>query len=169
MIVTLENLSKLRQNTSKKIVLATGTFDLFHYEHVMYLEEAKQMGDILVVAVKGNNGARLKGKNRPIIDEKQRIVIVDAIRYVDYTVIADYDESYKPKLIYDNESQRQWLMMFERVFDALKPDVLYHEINPTLQTARDRVFKAYGVQGIPKKRGESISTSDIVKKLDKIS
>ena len=165
MITTLEGLRNLRQNTSKKIVLATGTFDLFHYEHVMYLEEAKQKGEILVVAVKGNNGARLKGPNRPIIDENQRVVIVDAIRYVDYSVIADYDENYKPMLDYDNESQRQWLVMFEKVFESLRPDVLYHEISPTLQTARDRVFQKYGVQGVPKKRGESISTSDIVKKL----
>ncbi len=169
MIATLENLRELRQNTSQTIVLATGTFDLFHYEHVMYLEEAKEKGDILVVAVKGNNGARLKGPNRPIIDEKQRVVIVDAIRYVDYSIIADYDKNYKPKLKYDNENQKQWLMMFERVFEALRPDALYHEINPTLQTARDRVFQTYGVQGIPKKRGESISTSDIVKKLAIIS
>lgn len=165
MIVTLEDLRQVRERTEGKIVLGTGTFDLFHYEHVLYLEEAKRNGDTLVIAVKGNNGARLKGPNRPIIDENQRIAIVDAIRYVDYSVITDYDENYKPMLEYDNESQRQWLVMFERLFEALKPDALYYEINPNLQPVRDRVFQTFGTQGIPKKRGKSISTSDVVKKL----
>ena len=169
MIVTLDELHKVRENTDKKIVLATGTFDLFHYEHVMYLEEAKKKGDILVVAVKSNSGARLKGPHRPIIDETHRISIVDAIRFVDYSVIANYDDSVRPSLAYDNETQRQWLIMFESVFEALRPDILYHESNVPLQSARERAFKVYGIQGIPKKRGESISTSSIVEKLSHLS
>lgn len=170
MIVTLDDLHKVRQEyDKKKIVLATGTFDLFHYEHVMYLEKAKEKGDILVVAVKSNSGAMLKGPNRPIIDETHRISIVDAIRYVDYSVIAAYDDSIRPSLAYDNDDQRQWLIMFESIFEALRPDILYHENNSTLQSARDRAFKVYGVQGVLKKRGESISTSKIVEKLEHLS
>ena len=54
MVENLENISKKLQTEreGKKVVLATGTFDLFHYEHLKYLENAKKQGDILVVAVK---------------------------------------------------------------------------------------------------------------------
>lgn len=169
MIVGLEDLYKVRRNTSKTIVLATGTFDLFHYEHVMYLQDAKGFGDILVVAVKGNNGAWLKGVDRPVIDEKHRISIVDAIKYVDYSVIVDYNSSIQPTIPFDNEEQRQWLVMFEQLFNVLKPDILYYENNPVLQTARDKAFQEYEIQGISKERGESISTSVIVEKLAKLS
>ena len=41
-----------KNRNGKTVVLATGTFDLFHYEHLKYLEGAKKNGDILVVAVK---------------------------------------------------------------------------------------------------------------------
>ena len=52
----MQNLSQLSNEVNKvrngkKVVLATGTVDLFHYEHLKYLEGAKQQGDILVVAV----------------------------------------------------------------------------------------------------------------------
>lgn len=169
MIVKLEDLYKIRRDTNKTIVLATGTFDLFHYEHVMFLQDAKEFGDILVVAVKSNNGAWLKGVNRPVIDEKHRTYIVDAIKYVDYSVIVDYNGSIQPTIPFDNEEQRQWLVMFEQLFNVLKPDILYYENNPVLQTARDKVLKEYEIQGIPKERGESISTSVIVEKLAKLS
>ena len=68
----------------KKVILATGTFDLFHYEHLKYLEGAKEQGDILVVAIKSDKCASLKDPTRPIITEDHRIAIIDAIKYVDY-------------------------------------------------------------------------------------
>ena len=167
MIVTLEYLEELRKNTKGKIVLATGTFDLFHYEHLMYLEAAKKLGDVLVVAVKDNACARFKGPNRPFMDEEYRIAIVDAIRYVDYSVLVHFDDTAHPKIVYDNESQRQWLVMFEPVFELLKPDILYHEINPVLDDARTRVFDAYGITGVSTVRLERVSTSKIVAKISK--
>ena len=99
----------------------------------------------------------------------QRIFIVDAIRYVDYTVIADYDNSVEPSILYENDKQREWLIMFESIFDVLRPNTLYYELNPTLQTAREKAFEEYGIQGVHKKRGESISTSKIVSKLANLS
>lgn len=166
MITNLNNLVKiLAENSEKTVVLASGTFDLFHYDHLRYLTGAKQQGDILVVAVKSNKCARLKGCNRPIIDEEERIAIVDNIKCVDYTILVDYDENAEMETAYDNESQRQWLIMFEEIFKQLRPDILYHEDNPTLKTARERLFKKYGVKGVPKARGKKESTSEIIKKI----
>ncbi len=168
MIVNLESLSSLRvAHGNQRIVLATGTFDLFHYEHLRYLQKAKTFGDILVVGVKDNKCARLKNENRPIIDQDQRIAIVDALECVDYTVIVSYEENFETLLEFDNEQQKQWLSMFEKVFEYLRPDVLYHEENPVLQSARERVSNHYGLECISKKREVAVSTTEIIKKISK--
>lgn len=149
MIVTLEDLPRIRLQTSARIVLATGTFDLFHYEHLIYLEGAKKQGDVLVVAVKNNKCAKLKKTCRPIVDEVQRIAIVDALKCVDFTILVDYNENQLWSGY--SEEQRQWLCMFEPIIDWLSPDVLYYEDNPKLQEARNKLLSIYGVEGCLKK------------------
>ena len=149
----------------KKVVLATGTFDLFHYEHLKYLEGAKEHGDILVVAVKSDKWAALKNPDRPYIKQKQRIAIVDAIRYVDCSIIVDYNPELELEVSPDNQKQREWLIIFQELFKALKPDILYYEDNPELQSARDKVFEKYGICGVSKKRGKSASTTGIIEML----
>lgn len=166
----LDNVSDLvdvvgKNRQGKKVVLATGTFDLFHYEHLKYLEGAKQHGDILVVAVKSDKCASLKDPQRPMISQNQRIAIVDAIKYVDYSIIVDYNPNINLEVEAENAKQKEWLIIFQELFKNLKPDVLYYENNEVLQTARDKVFKKYGITGKMKKRGESISTTEIIKKL----
>ena len=148
-------------------MLATGTFDLFHYEHLKYLEGAKQHGDILVVAVKSDKCASLKNPDRPIISENQRVAIVDAIRYVDYSIIVDYNPNINLEVEAENAKQKEWLIIFQELFKNLKPDVLYYENNDVLQTARDKVFEKYGITGVMKKRGESASTTEIIQKMKK--
>lgn len=167
MITTLKELSTeiVNKRVGKKVILATGTFDLFHYEHLKYLEGAKKQGDILVVAIKNNKCAGLKNPSRPIIDEKHRIAIVDAIQYVDYSFLVNYDSSITIEVQADNKSQQEWLAIFQETFKVLKPDILYYEDNPKLQTARDRVFEKYGIKGFMKPRGEGASTTDIIKKI----
>ena len=170
MITNLNDLAKILDgNPEKTVVLASGTFDLFHYDHLRYLQGAIRQGDILIVAVKSNKSARLKGSNRPIIDENERMAIVDNIKGVDYTVLVDYNEDYVLQITYDNEQQRQWLNMFEQLFEQLRPDIMYHEDNPVLKTARERLFEKYGVKGVPKPRGNKESTSEIIKKIAKNS
>lgn len=76
----------------KVVVLATGVFDLFHHEHAKYLHAAKKVGDILVVAVESNSRTReLKGKGRPVYDEKKRLNDVLRIPEVDYAFILPED------------------------------------------------------------------------------
>lgn len=170
--MTIGNVSELvdvveKNRQGKKVVLATGTFDLFHYEHLKYLEGAKQHGDILVVAVKSDKCASLKNPDRPIISENQRVAIVDAIRYVDYSIIVDYNPNINLEVETENAKQKEWLIIFQELFKNLKPDVLYYENNDVLQTARDKVFEKYGITGVMKKRGESASTTEIIQKMKK--
>lgn len=162
MIVNFSDLCGIRKKEKGKIVLALGTFDLFHYEHLRYLQSAKEQGDILVVAIKDNYCAKLKGKDRPIIDEFYRASIVDNIKCVDYVVLVNYDDNLKTSIKYDDIHQLDWLKIFENTFIDLKPDILYYEIKPELQSVRDRVCSKYNVIGIPRIRTELICTTSII-------
>ena len=167
MITNLKDLCHIleEERNGKKVVLATGTFDLFHYSHLSYLEHAKEQGDILVVAVKNDKCAHLKGKNRPIIDELQRVAIIDALKCVDYVILVDYDPSVIPEVKADNSRQEEWLIIFQDVFKELHPDILFHEINPLLEDARERVFEKYHIKGVSIERGNITSTSKIIEKI----
>lgn len=167
MITTLKDLchNLEKERKGKKVVLATGTFDLFHYSHLKYLEHAKEQGDILVVAVKNDKCAHLKGDNRPIVNEFQRVAIIEGLKCVDYVILVDYDPSVTLEVKADNSRQEEWLIIFQDVFKELHPDILYHEINPLLEDARKRVFEKYHIKGVSVERGNVTSTSEIIEKI----
>lgn len=76
-----------------KIVFTNGCFDLLHVGHVLYLEEAKSLGDKLIVGLNSDASVkRLKGDNRPINDEYCRSHILASIASVDAVVIFDSDD-----------------------------------------------------------------------------
>jgi len=81
MIVNHGKLKEIRDvNRDKKIVFASGVFDLFHIGHLKYLKKAKELGDILVVNVVNDSRVKiLKGNNRPIINEKMRAKIIKGV------------------------------------------------------------------------------------------
>jgi rfaE bifunctional protein nucleotidyltransferase chain/domain len=72
----------------KKIVFTAGSWDLLHVGQCRYLEEAKAQGDILVVGVSSNNAIRkVKGPNKPIMDEKIRAEMLTYLRSVDFVTV----------------------------------------------------------------------------------
>lgn len=74
----------------KKIVFANGCFDILHVGHVRYLYGAKQCGDILVVAVNSDKSvAELDKHDRPIIPDRERAEILEALDMVDYVTLFD--------------------------------------------------------------------------------
>ena len=74
----------------KRIVFTNGCFDLLHIGHIRYLEEAKSLGDILVVGVNSDRSVRsLKGPNRPILPEEERAEILSGLESVNYITIFD--------------------------------------------------------------------------------
>lgn len=97
---TLDSLIvKLGKLQDKKVVFVTGTFDILHVGHIKFLKEAKSKGDILVVGITSDNTVkRLKDSTRPIISEKERAKVLDAIKYVDYVFISS-DKMKKSELI----------------------------------------------------------------------
>jgi D-beta-D-heptose 7-phosphate kinase/D-beta-D-heptose 1-phosphate adenosyltransferase len=74
----------------KRIIFTNGCFDLLHIGHIRYLEEAKSLGDILVVGVNSDASVRgLKGPNRPILPEEERAEILSGLGCVNYVTIFD--------------------------------------------------------------------------------
>jgi rfaE bifunctional protein nucleotidyltransferase chain/domain len=76
------------KSKDKKIVFTAGSWDLLHVGQCRYLEEAKANGDILVVGVSSNDAIRkVKGPNKPILDEKIRAEMLTYLRSVDFVTI----------------------------------------------------------------------------------
>ena len=76
------------QENGKKVVFTNVVFDILHIGHLTYLEEAKGLGDILVVGVNSDTSVKInKGDRRPINSQEHRAFMLLGTRFVDYTVI----------------------------------------------------------------------------------
>ena len=74
----------------KRIIFTNGCFDLLHVGHIRYLEEAKTLGDILIVGVNSDTSVRkLKGPKRPVLPVEERTEILSGLGCVDYITIFD--------------------------------------------------------------------------------
>ena len=73
----------------KRVVFTNGCFDLLHVGHTRYLQQARQLGDVLVVGVNSDASVRSlnKAPDRPIVCDSQRAEVVSALGCVDYVVI----------------------------------------------------------------------------------
>jgi D-glycero-beta-D-manno-heptose 1-phosphate adenylyltransferase len=89
--VRLGELAAIRaraRRQGKTVALANGIFDLFHVGHLRYLEGAKALADVLVVAVNSDASTRRnKGPGRPVVPQEERAEIVAGLRCVDHVVI----------------------------------------------------------------------------------
>ena len=93
-----EALKKVTQWKSQggKVVFSNGCFDIIHAGHVDYLEKAKQKGDYLIIGLNSDNSVRrIKGKDRPIVDEVSRSRVLTALAFVDAVVLFDEDTPIK--------------------------------------------------------------------------
>lgn len=92
-ILNKEELSTLLPSLNdKKIIFSNGCFDLLHAGHISYLQQARQLGDILIIGLNSDASIkRLKGQNRPINNEQDRALMLCALECVDFVVIFDED------------------------------------------------------------------------------
>lgn len=96
---------KQLQENGKKVVFTNGVFDILHIGHLTYLEEARGLGDVLIVGVNSDRSVKTnKGDKRPINPEKNRAEMLLGLKFVDFTVI--FDEKTP-----------------ENLLDLLKPDI----------------------------------------------
>jgi rfaE bifunctional protein nucleotidyltransferase chain/domain len=134
-----------------RVVLANGCFDVIHVGHVRYLRGAKELGDVLIVAVNSDEQVRrLKGAGRPVTSERERAEIVAAIEFVDLvTIFAE------PTV--------------ETLLQAIRPDIHAKGTDYTEDTVPERsVVLSYGgrvaIVGDPKDH----STSAIIGRLTSV-
>jgi rfaE bifunctional protein nucleotidyltransferase chain/domain len=87
----LEIVARLRA-AGKIIVFTNGVFDLLHPGHIRYLRQARALGDVLIVGVNSDRSVRaIKGPQRPVTPEGERVEILEALECVDAAVIFDED------------------------------------------------------------------------------
>src|SRR5436190_19421849 len=85
----LEQFAQERRN-GRRIVFTNGCFNLLHPGHIRTLEEARALGDVLIVGINSDASVReLKGRERPLIPEQERVEILAALECVDAVVIFD--------------------------------------------------------------------------------
>lgn len=78
----------VQRESGRKVVFTNGCFDVIHAGHVAYLREAKQLGDVLVVAINDDAGVRtLKGEGRPVYSAAERLEILSELQCVDYLTV----------------------------------------------------------------------------------
>ena len=112
MIIKLADLPALREkHKGQRIVLAGGAYDILHQGHIDYLRDLRKLGDVIVIAIKSDAEIKsYKEQGRPIQNEDVRAAIMDAIRYVDYVLVAPDSKGDEPPRL--------------AVARVLKPDVL---------------------------------------------
>ena len=90
-IKNAEVLKKIVENLKKQnkiIVTTNGVFDILHIGHIRYLQEAKKLGDILIIAVNSDSSVKKnKGPKRPLNNENDRAEALAALECVDYVSI----------------------------------------------------------------------------------
>ena len=144
----LKNIAEKLKKVGKKIVTTNGIFDILHIGHIRYLQEAKKLGNILIVAVNSDSSAKkLKGPKRPLNNENDRAEALAALECVDYVTVFNEENPIK-------------------ILGIIKPNIHAkggdYDISQIIEKAA--VEKNNGkVVLIPKVRG--YSTTDFIKKI----
>jgi rfaE bifunctional protein nucleotidyltransferase chain/domain len=82
----------LNRNKDKRIVFTNGCFDILHRGHVAYLEEAKKLGDLLIIGLNSDASVKkLKGEERPINNEVDRQFVMSRLKSIDFVEIFSDD------------------------------------------------------------------------------
>jgi len=132
----------------RKVVLANGCFDILHVGHLRYLEGARALGDVLLVAINSDVSVRrIKDPGQPLLTQDERVSLVSAIRFVDYVVLFDEPD-------------------VSRILEVLKPAIHAKGTDYTEQTVPERA-KVLEYGGAVRIAGDekNHSTQDIIERI----
>src|SRR5256886_174159 len=137
-----------RRARGERVVFANGCFDLLHVGHTRYLQEAKKLGDCLVVGLNSDASVRaIKPKGRPIVPHAQRAEVLAALVCVDHVVI--FDEPDPRNLI-----------------ASVQPDVLVKGSDwPLDQIVGGEIVQPRGGQAVPIPLVPAVSTTSLVRRI----
>lgn len=144
-----EIVARLR-SADKKIVWTNGCFDILHEGHVSCLEQARQLGDVLVVGLNSDSSVRgIKGAGRPVNSQHQRARAIGALPCVDYAMIFDD-------------------LTTVRLLKVLKPDVYAKGGDYTVDTINQEerhVVESYGGRIEILSEVKGVSTTRIIEEI----
>ena len=133
----------------KPIVFTNGVFDVLHKGHAVYLEQARELGASLVVALNTDASAKRlgKGADRPLNNEQDRAAVIAALASV--SLVTWFDDNTPLELIKD-----------------LKPDIFVKGADYDMQKlAETAIVKSYGGQAVAIKFVDGYSTTALVQKI----
>lgn len=139
------------QSQGKVVVFTSGTFDLLHVGHLRCLRDAKSRGDFLILGLQSDRGVqRHKHPSLPIVSEKERAELLEAIDCVDYVTL------------YHEETA-------EKVLLKLKPNIyaMGTDYKPTTIPARDAVL-SYGGRVLVAGDAKKHSSTDLMQRVKSI-
>lgn len=147
----LEQVQQYRYE-GKRIVFTNGCFDILHAGHVSFLQQARALGDVLIVGVNSDDSVRrLKGETRPINNQADRVAVLAALEAVDHVVLFDEDTP-------------------ERLISQLCPDVHVKGSDYSIEHLPEaRIVESYGGQVVILPLVEGKSTTSIVRKIARLS
>jgi len=136
----------------KRIVFTNGCFDILHAGHVMYLREARRLGDLMVVALNSDASiTRLKGAGRPVNQLDDRLVVMSELESVDYLIVFEDDTP-------------------ERLLHRLRPDVLAKGGDYSKDQVVGRsIVEDAGGEVVVLQQVEGRSTTNIIQKMSQQS
>lgn len=141
-------IAKRLRDQNKTIVLIGGCFDIIHLGHIKFIQKAKEKGDVLFILLESDESARrLKGKNRPINSQKDRAIMLSAIKYVDFVIPVSSMKT-------DQE--------YDKLISQLMPDIIAVTENDPNVSHKRRQAGLIGAQVLEVvKRFDDYSTSKI--------
>lgn len=144
----LREVTEAFRTVGLKIVLTMGTFDLIHVGHFLYLQKAKEHGDVLVVGVDSDEKVRQrKGPDRPVVAEDERVKMLTHVRHVDVVTL-------KPA------EAKKW-----ELIRLIKPDVLI-ATRETYTPAQIKELKSYCKEVIVLEPQATTSTTAKLRRLN---
>lgn len=141
------------RDQNKKIVFTTGAYDILHKGHILYLDNAKKQGDVLIVGINDDDFVRkTKGPGRPYNNQESRALVVASLIFVDFVYILDETEdvdiirAVRPHIFVMSSSSHR------------SPEFRQHQISAVMEHGGQvRIFKQF----------YNVHSSDIVDKIGK--
>lgn len=134
-IIKINQITKFAKKLKKpgqKLVLVGGCFDILHPGHIIFLEKAKQRGDVLVVLLESDEKVKkLKGIHRPIYTQTTRAQVLSALRVVDYVIMLPMMETGQE---------------YGQLISKIQPDIIAATTKDTNLIYHQRAAKLVGAQ-----------------------